>query len=297
LEAETEHTRWDWEPQPAPPDNEPTIQVDPSLFLPSAGAPAPYDPFESLSPPPDFGTDWDAELEIATRAKKRTPKLLLATGLTLAALAAYVAWPRGAPDAPTASPPGAPAPSNTSQPIAAPSAPVAPLVLAPAHEAEPQQAAPEPPTPLPEPEATAAPAERASEDKPQSAKPESARRGRASAARRERAAPASDRESSGKLLITPRASETSGDRRERASTLSREATDAMLRGEFSTAHQKLDQAIAADPRYAPAHRSKGLLLERMGRAAEAARAFRTYLRLSPNAADADRIQERLSALE
>jgi predicted RNA polymerase sigma factor len=39
------------------------------------------------------------------------------------------------------------------------------------------------------------------------------------------------------------------------------------------------------------------LLERTGRAAEAARAFRTYLRLSPNAADADRIQERLSALE
>jgi Flp pilus assembly protein TadD len=38
--------------------------------------------------------------------------------------------------------------------------------------------------------------------------------------------------------------------------------------------EAFQQAIADDPGYAPAHRGKGLVLERLGRNDEAARAFK-----------------------
>ena len=71
----------------------------------------------------------------------------------------------------------------------------------------------------------------------------------------------------------------------------------MLRGDFSGALAKLDAATSASPRYAPAYRSKGLVLERMGRTNDAAKAFQTYLRLDPGARDAEKIKARLRALE
>jgi serine/threonine protein kinase len=81
-----------------------------------------------------------------------------------------------------------------------------------------------------------------------------------------------------------------------ASSLTRDATDAMLRGASQAAASAYDQALAADPSYAPAWRGKGLLLERTGRSREAAAAFREFLRLQPSGAAAEAIRKHLEAL-
>jgi tetratricopeptide (TPR) repeat protein len=88
-----------------------------------------------------------------------------------------------------------------------------------------------------------------------------------------------------------------GSARESAAALTQRATDAMLRGNFQAADAAYQQAIAADPRHAPAFRGRGLLLERMDRPKDAARAFRQFLKLSPGGSGADKIRARLSALE
>lgn len=71
----------------------------------------------------------------------------------------------------------------------------------------------------------------------------------------------------------------------------------MLRGDFGGALEKLQEATAANPRYAPAFRNKGLLYERLNRPKDAANAFRQYLRLAPGAPDADKIKTRLATLD
>ena len=71
----------------------------------------------------------------------------------------------------------------------------------------------------------------------------------------------------------------------------------MLRGDFADSLARFQQAIDASPRFAAAHRGKGLVLERLGRRKEAASAFKQYLRLSPNAPDTEKIRGRLEALE
>jgi Flp pilus assembly protein TadD len=71
----------------------------------------------------------------------------------------------------------------------------------------------------------------------------------------------------------------------------------MLRGDFAAAASAYQQAIAADPAYAPAWRGKGLALERIGRAHDAAAAFRQFLKLEPHSPSADMIRTRLQALE
>jgi regulator of sirC expression with transglutaminase-like and TPR domain len=88
-----------------------------------------------------------------------------------------------------------------------------------------------------------------------------------------------------------------GSGRESAAALTQRATDAMLRGDFQAADAAYQQAIAADPRHAPAVRGRGLLLERMDRPKDAARAFRQFLKLSPDGPGADKIRTRLAALE
>jgi tetratricopeptide (TPR) repeat protein len=82
-----------------------------------------------------------------------------------------------------------------------------------------------------------------------------------------------------------------------AAELTREAEDAILRGDSNGAAGLYDRAIAADAGYAPAYRGKGLVLERLGRPDKAAEAFRTFLRLSPGSPSAAKVRERLDALD
>jgi serine/threonine-protein kinase len=82
-----------------------------------------------------------------------------------------------------------------------------------------------------------------------------------------------------------------------APDLTARATDALLRGDFESARKGLRAALAIDPRHAPAWRGLGLLQERSGDRAEAARALRRYLALQPDARDAARVRARLQALD
>jgi serine/threonine protein kinase len=96
----------------------------------------------------------------------------------------------------------------------------------------------------------------------------------------------------------PAASKVSrGKDSERARALTEQATDATLRSDFAAAANLYQEAIKADASYAPAWRGKALVLERTGRTHDAAAAFRQFLKLAPNGAAADKIRERLKALE
>lgn len=90
--------------------------------------------------------------------------------------------------------------------------------------------------------------------------------------------------------------EAPGPDRDRAAALTREANGLALRGLIPQAIDRLREATLAAPRYAPAWRSLGIAQERLGRTAEARRAFARYLRIAPGAADAGRIRARLDAL-
>ena len=82
-----------------------------------------------------------------------------------------------------------------------------------------------------------------------------------------------------------------------AQAIAEQAVNAMLRGDFADSLAQFQKAIDTSPRFAAAHRGKGLVLERLGRREEAASAFKLYLRLSPNAPDTEKIRGRLEALE
>jgi serine/threonine-protein kinase len=84
--------------------------------------------------------------------------------------------------------------------------------------------------------------------------------------------------------------------RERATALSREATSALVRGMLPRAIELYREATIAAPGYAPAWRGLGLANERMGRRPEAVSAYNRYLRLAPNARDAEQVRGRVTAL-
>ncbi|MBX3273059.1 MAG: protein kinase [Sandaracinaceae bacterium] len=86
-----------------------------------------------------------------------------------------------------------------------------------------------------------------------------------------------------------------GDRAE-AARLVESAGSLLVRGDLAAAQALLERARAADPTYAPTYRSLGLVHERSRRPAQARAAYERYLRMSPGAADAARIRERLAAL-
>ncbi|MCA9575821.1 MAG: tetratricopeptide repeat protein [Sandaracinaceae bacterium] len=84
--------------------------------------------------------------------------------------------------------------------------------------------------------------------------------------------------------------------RERASALASEGTSLLVAGRLPAAVDKFQEATQAYPGNATAWRGLGLAYQRMGRAPEARRAYERYLRLAPNARDADMIRSRLSEL-
>lgn len=67
-------------------------------------------------------------------------------------------------------------------------------------------------------------------------------------------------------------------------------------GDTGGAIDRFRDALARDPRYAPAHRGLGMAYERKGDRTRAARSFRKYLELAPGASDADQIRARLAKL-
>ena len=78
--------------------------------------------------------------------------------------------------------------------------------------------------------------------------------------------------------------------------LFREAAIAFVRGDTQRSRDLYLQVLARDPARADAYRGLGLASARLGRRAEATRAFERYLQLRPDAADTARIHAELAKL-
>ncbi|MFW5925003.1 MAG: tetratricopeptide repeat protein, partial [Myxococcota bacterium] len=85
--------------------------------------------------------------------------------------------------------------------------------------------------------------------------------------------------------------------RARSQELVREGTNTLVRGRLPEAIRLFREATLAHSGNAKAWRGLGLANERLGRRPEAASAYRRYLRVAPNAADAASVKSRLQALE
>jgi serine/threonine-protein kinase len=290
-----------------PPVEEPSIVVDPSLFAEAqaqAQTPAPrvlqpaprvLPPVRSvLEPRPSAPRPIDSmsplsELEVEP-PRMGLPWLRIGIGVA-AALGALVIVlslrDNDAQSSVSATQLEAPATAPSQPPVAelapkpAPS-PVHELEIAPAPAPSPM------PSPVPAAEPTPAPAPAAEKSVEPKRAPKTSSRSRTTPATREPRPTRAVREPAPAAPAAERAS---------AQDLSQAAVDAMLRGDFEGALAQFKAAISANPRYAPAHRGKGLVLERMGRAQDAASAFKQYLRLQPTAPDAAKIKARLAALE
>jgi serine/threonine protein kinase len=251
------------EPEPTP-FREPSIVVD--LSLPALAA---NEPAQAAPPAPQLADPLDSlrplpELDLVLPPSRKAWHLALPAAAAIGILA-IVLWRRSG-DAP-------PEPRVIASPIVETS-----KVVEPSKAVEPSKPAIEL-APVIEPEPSApppAPAPIIATTPDRTARPARAPR-----------APAIER------ALEPRPARSTAN----APDLTREAVDAMLRGDFANALAKFQAATAANPRYAPAHRGKGLVYERMNRPKEAANAFRQYLRLEPGAADAEKIKARLAALE
>ena len=82
----------------------------------------------------------------------------------------------------------------------------------------------------------------------------------------------------------------------RPDDLYREGARLYLAGKLDQARRKFESALAASPRFAPAHRGLGLVFERTGETSLAIRSLQTYLRLAPGAPDVGAIRARLDRL-
>jgi tetratricopeptide (TPR) repeat protein len=72
---------------------------------------------------------------------------------------------------------------------------------------------------------------------------------------------------------------------------------AYVKGDAKTALRLLLKAKTMKPSYAPTHRMLARLYVALGNKPAAKRAYETYLRLAPNAADASLVREQLRTLE
>ena len=71
----------------------------------------------------------------------------------------------------------------------------------------------------------------------------------------------------------------------------------MLQGHLDTALELFERASERDPQSAAAYRGLGVVNERLGRSAEAARAYRRALELQPHGLQAAALRERLQKLD
>ncbi|HVV83409.1 MAG TPA: tetratricopeptide repeat protein, partial [Kofleriaceae bacterium] len=81
-----------------------------------------------------------------------------------------------------------------------------------------------------------------------------------------------------------------------AATLYKEGQASFMIGNNMTALQLFESAVHRDPHYAVAHRAMGLVYDRLGDRAKAAKEYKAYLKLSPHAKDAALIKSRLEKL-
>ena len=81
-----------------------------------------------------------------------------------------------------------------------------------------------------------------------------------------------------------------------AEALTKKATEQYIAGNFSSAEGLYKQALGANRGFAPAHKGLGFLYQRIGNKAKAIDSLRTYLKLVPNAKDADAVTKRLEQL-
>jgi regulator of sirC expression with transglutaminase-like and TPR domain len=77
------------------------------------------------------------------------------------------------------------------------------------------------------------------------------------------------------------------------SGLYQRATEQYLAGKFLVAEAGYKQALVLDRNFARAHRGLGFVYQRMGFKAKALDSLNRYLRLAPNASDADAIRDRI----
>jgi serine/threonine-protein kinase len=81
-----------------------------------------------------------------------------------------------------------------------------------------------------------------------------------------------------------------------ARSLYKDGLGKFVAGDTGAAINRFLAALDRDPRYAPAHRGLGMAYERKGERSRAARSFRRYLELAPDASDAAQIRARLAKL-
>jgi tRNA A-37 threonylcarbamoyl transferase component Bud32/TolA-binding protein len=220
--------------------------------------------------------DLGAQVDRRTRvARERRGALIVAGGIVALALIVVLGRPRATPATPVPPPnptPAALAPSTPPAPVPAPPAPV-PAPPAPAAAVEPPRST----APVaPEASVPGASPQRAPRTTP-------ARAARRTAPKTASApAPATAKPSTADATA--------------ATTLFREAASAFVRGDSQRARDLYLQVLARDPARADAYRGLGLAAARLGRRAEASRAFERYLQVRPNAPDAARIRAELAKL-
>jgi tetratricopeptide (TPR) repeat protein len=82
-----------------------------------------------------------------------------------------------------------------------------------------------------------------------------------------------------------------------AKALYAEGTDLFIKGRVAQAKRRFKEALKVDRRHAPAYRGLGLVYQATGKKKQAIASFKRYLRLRPNASDADSIRARVASLE
>lgn len=216
------------------------------------------------------------QLGTPPRPRSGWPALLAATAMALAIAGAGLYYAdAGAPVEEPAS--RTRASKRASPPQAKPPARAAPEPAALAAPEPAAVAAPEPPVAAPEPPALAAAPETDSEPPP-AANAEGAARRNAAPVSAKPAPPAADRPDLGPNEATAAANRY------------------YIGGDLARAKDLFKRVIRTSPRYAPAHRGLGLVYEKLGRKPSALRSFRTYLKLAPEAADANLIRNRIEKL-
>ena len=213
--------------------------------------------------------DLGAQVERRTRALRTQKRgaLVVACGVAAFVVVAALGKPRSTPATP----------ATAANPTPAARAPRAP--------------APQPPAAAVEPPRTTAPV--ATEASVPAVSPERTPRPTLSRAPR-RTAPKTSPLPASAPTVAP--AKTSTADATATTALFREAAIAFVRGESQRSRDLYLQVLARDPARADAYRGLGLASARLGRRAEAARAFERYLQARPNAPDAARIRAELAKL-
>ena len=98
-----------------------------------------------------------------------------------------------------------------------------------------------------------------------------------------------DKKAAVKKTVVKTTPPESGDKKQKARDLYRQGKMAMINGNIDAALKSFKECLKLSPGYANAHKQLGILYGGRGKRAQACRYYKTYLRLRPNARDADAI--------